>query len=389
MDKIGNTSGVFATRTRLWRSNRYGDLIDVISDTRPITGSVNYNYEADVKRRLTIDMIDPQTFRALRDFIIPELTLVDASGREHVGYLGHFMLNKPTMTLRPGSAIGSFEADDVTILLKSERLNAGYKVVAGRDLGDAARQLAYAVGFRSSQINLPNTGVVATKEINFEPGDEVYGAMCNLYNRSGWYDVVADGRGVLTTQRWLSTDKPNPIRTYRNYGSDIRLLPPIEEEAPDWSQLANEITVKNINPDEDPIFYTARVKNTNSPVHERNLGFVRAAEPISDPDIENNEQARKRAEEELLKRSSVYRRVSVRAVVEVNPGPHDVIALDVRQGNVALTGKWMREEWTIELGDKASTISMILNRAEEWDNDIDMSSFSYGYDAGPYPEDAA
>lgn len=389
MDTLGTTSGVYATRTRLWRSNRYGDLLDVISDTRPITGSVNYNYDAEVKRRLSVDLIDPQTFRALRDYIIPELTLVDASGKTHVGYLGHFMLNKPTMTLRPGSALGSFEADDVTILLKKERLNAGFKVVAGRDLGDAARQLAFAVGFRPNQVNLPNTGVVAAKEIVYEPGEEVYETMNNLYNRSGFYDVVANGRGVLTTERWLSLSKKNPVRTYRNYGPDVQILPPIEEEAADWSRLANEITVKNINPDETPIYATARVQNTNSPVHQNNIGMVLAAPPINDPDLESNEQAMQRAKEELLKLSSVYRRVSMKAVVDVNPGAHDVIALDIRQGSVALTGKWLREEWTIELGEGASTIAMTLNRAEEWDNDLDMSSFSYGYDAGPYPEEGA
>lgn len=380
MEQLGTTSGVFATRTRLWRSNRYGDLLDVIADTRPITGSVNYNYQSDIKRRFSVEMIDPQTFRALRDYIIPELTLIDASGTRHVGYLGHFLLNKPTMTLRPGSAIGSFEADDVTILLKKERLNAGFRVEAGRDLGDAARQLASAVGFRPSQINLPNTGVKAKKLIEYEPGEEVYAVMNNLYNRSGYYDVVANGRGVLETQRWLSVAKPNPVRTYRNYGPDIQIIPPVEEESPDWSQLANEITVKNITPDEDPIYYTARVTNTNSPVHERNIGMVMAAEPINDPDIESNAQAKERAQEELLKHSSLYRRVTLKTVVDVNAGAHDVIALDIRQGSVALVGKWLREEWTIELGGEASTITQTLNRAEEWDNDLDMSSFSYGYD---------
>lgn len=367
---LAGLNAVYATRTRLWRSNRYGDLLNVIADDRPVTGSVTFNINSEITRKFIIDLIDPDEFRPLIDWIIPEVTLVDTTGRTKTQYFGHYSLVKPRVTLNPGSAIGSFEADDVTMLLKQERLNAGLTVAQGRDWGDAARQLALAVGFRDSQVHLPNTGVVATSPFVFDPGFEVYEAINTCYDKAGWNKVVANGRGILTTSKWKSLEQPVVKTVYSNQGSNVLIIPPVEELEPDWSMLFNEVTVRNISPDKPAIYWTARVTNASSPVHERNIGRVIARAPIDDNKIETADQARAKAEEVILQSSSYLRRVRLRAVIDMQAEAYDVVRLDIHEGKQHYTGKWFRDEWTIRLSDGTATIEQVLRRAEQWGDEL-------------------
>lgn len=367
---LSGLNAVYATRTRLWKSNRYGDLLSVISDDRPITGRVTFNIASEITRRFTIEFVDPAEFQPLTDWIIPEVTLVDTTGRATTQFLGHYSLVKPRVTLKPGSAIGSFEADDVTILLKQERLNSGFTVAQGRDWGDAARQLAMAVGFRESQVNLPNTGVTAPAPFTFTPGTELYAAINTCYDKAGWNKVVANGRGVLTTSRWKSLEHPAVKTVYSNRGPNVQIIPPVYEMQPDWSMLFNEVTVRNINPDQPAIYHTARVTNASSPVHERNIGRVIARDPVDDREIETQAQAKAKAEELMLRSSSYLRRVRLLAVIDMQAEAYDVVRLDIHEGKQHYTGKWFRDEWTIHLSDGTATIEQVLRRAEQWGDEL-------------------
>lgn len=367
---LAGLNAVYATRTRLWKSNRYGDLLEVIADHRPVTGTVSFNIASEITRRFTIELICPDEFRPLTDWIIPEVTLVDTRGHSETQFFGHYSLMKPRVTIRPGSAIGSFEADDVTILLKQERLNSSFVVNQGRDWGDAARQLAMAVGFRESQINLPNTGTTAPKAFTFQPGTELLAAINTCYDKGGWNKVVANGRGILTTSKWKSLEHPAVKTVYSNRGPNVRIIPPVQEMQPDWSKLFNEVTVRNISPDQPAIYHTARVTNASSPVHERNIGRVIAREPVDDREVETAAQAKAKAEEMILQSSSYLRRVNLSAVIDMQAEAYDVVQLDIHEGKQHYTGKWFRDEWTVRLSDGTATIDQVLRRAEEWGDEL-------------------
>jgi hypothetical protein len=93
---------------------------------------------------------------------------------------------------------------------------------------------------------------------------------------------------------------------------------------------------------------------------------VLAGETVEDSQIETEAQARARAEMLLDEGASFYHRLTIQSVLDLGCDARQVVALDVRQGGQAYSGRWFRRTWTLQLAGAKGIITSELNRVEAW-----------------------
>jgi len=362
--------GSYATRTVLWRADRYGNRLDAIPNQIPVSGSISYNEDNEIKRSLSLTVNDPGSLRPFRDFVIPEISLIAPDGTVTTRPFGHFQVVPQRITLTPGRMSGTIEAKDITHLLARSAVGA-ITFPVGTDPGTAVREGFLSSGFAPSQIAIPDTGRQLTAAMTPDPGTNWLKVATDLLNAVNWYAPWMQGNGTVTTGPWGDLQSAVPRKTYRTADGGVELIPPIEEE-PDWARLRNEVTVRNVAPDRAPIWATARITNPAHPLFydplQPQIGFGMrwAGPPIDDPQVPDQATAYARALSLLSEGASYYRKLRLRTVIDLDAGAHDVLGLDVRRGNdVAYGGNWWCRSWTVDLGNVTATTSRDLYRVEQ------------------------
>lgn len=363
-------NGAYAMAMRLYRADRYGRKLDVLSDQRPVSGQIQFNDDNEFKRSLNLTIEDPDILTPFRDFIIPEITLATPLGAMRTKNLGHYMVTPPSKTTTTGRRSGQLEAKDITLLLARFEVR-NFIAPVGTDVGLIAYQLGIAAGLLPNQLDIPvSTGVLTGLRFTPEPGTMTLALMNEFLNAGNCYQVWTNGDGVVKSMRYLDLGTARPVRTYSTeYGLEV--LPPIDE-SPNWDAMRNRVTVRNIAADKPPIVATARITNRSHPLFydpaDPLAGFgIELSETVENTQVETVEAARALAESTLARSSSFYRKLQVRTIIDIDADGHDIIGLDLRNGREQLySGNWWRRTWSIAVQGVAATMESELYRTEQW-----------------------
>jgi hypothetical protein len=364
--------GLFAVHMTFWRADRYGRRLEQVPSTIPVQGTIEYNADTQIKRRLSVAVCNScfLAFTPWRDWIVPVVTLADGSGWSESRPKGHFLVTPPTTEQTPARLEATIEAQDTCILLANWTFPGTEVIAAGTNCGAAAREIALGAGLLPAQLNLPDTPTHLATDYTIDPGDTALHHINELYNLSSYYTVWSDDFGIVRTMPYHLLAEATPALTLSTHQGRARLVPPIRSE-PEWGRLRNRQTVRNLAPDQEPIFYTAEVTDPAHPLyHDPNdpesFPFVLAGETVEDSQIETVEQARARAEMLLDEGASFYRRLTVQSVIDLAADAHQVVALDVRHEGERYGGNWFRRTWSLQLAGARGIITSELNRAEAW-----------------------
>lgn len=356
--------GAYSVTTELWLADRFGQRLERVPNRHPVTGTIRFNDNVSVKRSLSLEVNDPHVFRAYNDFLIPVITLTDASGEAHTAAMGHFVALQPRSRLSPARYRGSIEAKGVEYLLQLDTIDGGMEIAAGTDTGAAARSLALDGGFAPAQLALPETGKLFAEPMYIDPGTTRLAAINRLYNVAGWYTIWSNGDGILRTAPWQDMSTVVATTRYSTHDGSIRVVGEVQED-PDITRIKNRVTVRNIAPEQEPIFATAEIKNREHPLHRDRIGIV-IAETIDDPDVADPEAAMARAVGLLSEGASYYKKLGITTVLDLAADAHEIVDLDVRDDRTDLTGLWWRSGWSVELAGARGLTVHELNRVEPW-----------------------
>lgn len=369
---MSHSHGVYAISSTLWRADRYGRRIERLPVEVPVQGAITHNEDTEVKRKLSLQVNDPDRLRPYRDYLIPEITLADTHGTITTRTKGHFMVTEPKTTLTPGRYSGTIEAVDICTVLASAQFAAVEVIPAGTDKGAAARDIALGAGLMPTQMDLPDVGDVLLEDKELDPGTTRLKAINDLYNSAGWYTVWSDDFGVIRTGRWQELAAARPSKTLAARRADgIPLSGPISGD-PEAGRLRNQVTVRNLRPDEEPIYWTARVTNPDHPLYhdpadpEGTFPMVLAGDPVDDANIETVAAARVRAEQLLDEGASIYRRATVKSVIDLDADVHEVVQLRTNHPDGDFDGRWWRRTWSISLHGASGLITSELYRVQAW-----------------------
>lgn len=365
--------GAYAATTTIYLADRDGRRIEALPLDIPTHGTIDYNEDTEISRKLSLAVSNPHRLTPFGDYLIPVVTMSDAAGNVSSRPLGHFIVTPPKTQLTATRYSGTLEAYDLTWLLANDTYSGDEVIPAGTDIGAAARDIALAV-LDSRLVNIPDTGVPLAEDFPIHEGDSRFDVQTALLSICDWYRPWATGDGILVSAPAIDLDTAAPDRRYSSRDRNVTIVPPISE-APDWTRLRNRVTVRNISPGRDPIHKTAEVTNPDSPVHPHNLGRSRygvASRPlylsrvVDDPQITTEDQALQRAQSLLASGASWYRPATIATVADLDADAHDVIELDVTHQGARYDGLWIRHGWSLELRGIVALTTSRISRIERW-----------------------
>lgn len=364
---ITHPGGAFAVSTELFLSDRSGRKIERIPIDLPVSGRIDFNEDARPARRFSLAVNDPLRLEPFVDYLIPEVVLTDAAGNRQVGAFGHFLVTPPSTRLDTASFTGTLEGKEATWILDNDELG-DVTIPAGTDSGAAAREIALAV-MDARQIQLPDTGLPLLEDFSPSPGESRFQVISDLYTASSWHTPGMNGNGVLVTSPYVDIATAPAARSWSSSAGQVTILPPVEE-TPDWGRLKNRVIVRNLRPDQPPVFGRAWVQDPTSPLHPDRLGGggrpLWLSLTVDDSQVETKEDAEEKAGLLLSYAASWYRRLSVLTVLDLQAGAHETIDLDVVHQGAQYDGKWLRRAWSVELRGLTALQTAELTRAERW-----------------------
>lgn len=371
ISNVVQRGGLYAVAAELWRADRHGRRIDRIPTRHPVQGTITYNEDVDVKRKLSLEISDPQVLTPFRDFLIPVVTVADAAGNVTQRAKGLFQVTPPKTRLTPARFSGTIEGLDVTYLLRRYRFEDGYTVAAGTDKGAAAREVVLTAGFLPDRVHIPDTGIVFSDDYTFDPGSSAMEIATELLVGCNFYQPFADDEGMIRTGPTVDLQRAQPTSLMCTIRTAAQLVPPLDED-PDWNRLRNRITVRNLRPDQDPIYWTESVTNPDHPLYHDpadpdTFPMLLAGDPVDDPQLETVEQAKARARSLLADGASYYRKITVQTVIDLTAGAHDVVRVNVSHPAVRYSANWKRRAWTIRLQGATGIMTSELYRVDPWE----------------------
>lgn len=362
-------TGTWGSRCRLYLADRFGNRLEELAPNQAITGTITANEDTEIRKRLALTLNDPKAREPFGEWVIPEITLITPDGTATTRMAGLYMLTPPNVETNRARQFGALEGLDLTYLAARSSVGA-YTFPIGTDTGEAARTVLLGAGYLEAQLEIPNTGVLLTAAKTPDPGDNRLKVATDLLNAGNWYAPWMTWRGTIKSMAYQNLQAVTPRVTYRSgQGSTVRV--PIRE-TPDWSRLKNAVTVRNLRPNEAPIYWTARITN---PAHKLyynpadpsvGYGIELAGEPVNDPDVPDEATARARAEALLSEAASYYVKLNLDTFVDLEADLHDVIGLEIARGQtVDYSGNWWSRTFTVRLGRITSITSREIYRVED------------------------
>lgn len=359
---------------RVWRSDLYRTKLEPLQLTRPTDGEVTFNNDMEFKRQARFGVIRPEGLAMLGDFLAPELVLTDADGTEVVIPLGNFVVVDISATTGSAVTTGAVTGRDITYLLARSTLPEEVVAPAGTNPAAMARQIIAEWGVPNDMILIPPSTLTLSSEMRWPPGESRLTVANDLLSAANMLHCWTDGLGRITTDYQMSLDEKQPVAVFGTEPGQIRVLPGVST-SPDLSRLRNRVTVRKVVPNEPTISYTATVTDESSPVHPDRLAerlgsatpVIFAGDPFEDHTLQNEAQARTRAESLLSEGASYYQRLRVETLIDPNPDGHQVIELDIRDGDYQhYSGRWWRRTWSIRLSGVVATMTAELNKTIPW-----------------------
>jgi hypothetical protein len=364
---ITRSGGAFAVSTELYLADRSGRRIEKIPLNLPVEGQIQFNEDSRPTRKFSLSVNDPLRLEPFVDYLIPEVVLTDAAGNREVGSFGLYMATPPAERLTTSRYSGSLEGMDITWILDNDEIG-DLVIPAGTDTGAAAREVALAA-MDAAQLQLPDTGVPLLEDWQVSPGESRFQVIADLYNAANWYVPTMDGDGILVTSPWQDLSSAPAVRKYGTSEGSATIIPPAES-TPDWGRLKNRIIVRNLRPNEEPIYGRAYVDDPTSPLHPDRLGGggrpLWLSQTIDDNQVATKEEAEAKARLLLANAASWYRRLAITTLIDLKAGAHEILELDLVHQGARYQGNWLRRAWTVNLRGLSATTAVEVTRTEKW-----------------------
>lgn len=360
--------GSYGITTELWKVRRDGSRIEKIDPLRLGSIPISCNENVAIKRTASFQTDDPGYFKPFVEFVAPYLTISDPAGNTISGQQGLYVIVPSSSTTDSTGRVGTVECRDLCQLLEMATLDNAV-CTAGTDRGAFCRQIVLGMGFPPNQVQIPDFGVVQPEDRPWDPGTSVMDILTDMATGSNWYQPWFDNQGRLYTAPYKPLTDVPPVWTYTNANDDEAAdIEGAISETPDWTRLANKVTVRKIgDQDQATIFWTAVNANADSPVSTVNIGFEIAKEPVDNPDLLNSDMARVQAEQLLSESASHYVKVSLPTFPVVDAELHQTVGLEIVRGTESVfSGAFWRTGYSLTLDGANTHMVQELSRVEEW-----------------------
>lgn len=316
---------------RLYRCDINGVVIEDIS-REIIQGMVEWDADrlaagssSGTQFSASLTIRNPRRIAAYRDYLKPVLIVsYPSSGQVRRFPLGVFLTEIPDEDITRQHSIGTFQLNDLTMILRDKVFDAPYSIASGVNFRDAIVALIEGAGLMRHNIQVTDrsTGYVRT----FKAGTTYLEALNRLCMAIGWYNVFMTPDGRISTLPFRDFSKIQPFATYTDNDpiGPLQLLPA-------RANIGNVARVVRENPSQAPIVYTARNLDLESPISVPNVGreILIGGAPVRSSDIETEADAQALAEKMLRDAEGLYRVIKMRVLPGSPPAIYQSAELDM------------------------------------------------------------
>lgn len=354
------TGGVTGVVTRLYRSDKTGQLGDEITDQID-GGSVVIDADRAIRGTCTIQTKDPDVLpRWSWVAITKEVTRESQPTITTPPDL--FRIRQPAFTVGDRWSPAAVNGEDLTVLLHNYKFEGTYNI-SGMFTGHVDLGLIMLNAGITQRV-VPVTSKKFTGGRSFQPDATAWAIAETICAGMGWHSPVARG-GTLVALENHGLAQTEPVRTY-TLGEDARMIGEIGVSQDD-SRFANVIVATSENPIRPPLRQVVKNDNPqsiNSTTHPDGPGIV--VEKIANNDIESELILRLLALSDLLQRN-IIETINVELMPDYALRIFDTIRLDGEQARSHMqttSGNW--EVRSISYGLKPGDSPMIV-RAQRSD----------------------
>jgi len=364
--------GPFTAIPAIWLSDASRHRKAPLVPAYPYRATVTFNEDRLYKRDMRVEVVNPDTIEPLVDYLLAELFITDADGRQATLPLGHFLVTERDITTTKTMRTGVLQAQEGTRALGDAVMPVWVRMLAGSDPGATARQWLGIYGIPPDMIDIPNAGMVTTSELRWDAGETWLTVLNDILSAGNMYHVWCTGDGRFRSRKYEDIAQATPVAHYGSH-SGAYIVPPVQEE-PDFGRLRNRIIVRKISPTEDPIVGKAEVTDPSSPVHPLRLAARRnstypvwLAETIDDPNVADQAAAEARAQALLSEGASYYMPLTIQTLADDVLDGHQTVSLDLRHDTETYyTGNWRQRTWELRLQGSSAIVKRQLYRTERW-----------------------
>lgn len=389
-ETLAGRYGAVEPRTTLYESDIEGREVKLLEGATDVGISLS-NYR-DHAFELSFTLDDNPTFKPLTGYV-KAIMQIKTSPKTWARFpLGLYRFKSPEKE-HSSRTRQKLRGRSLEVLPLEDFVGA-YTVEAGTGVLAAARTLLASMtpAIPSTRINFPTTDVLLKTPMYFDPFTD--SSRCYrlriinaLLAAGGFYGLYTDKEGRFTTTKIpeFTTETPDVFYASRggvyyevpagSLGGEVLVSTEDISDHPDDENFANQIVVLSSDTNTTPqIMAIAENRNPNSPFSIQNLGRIKAADPITLQNIVSLEEATLYAKAALRRASGLYRRVTIKTVVDPRRGQKEVYGtyIELPDGSLAVSGKWRVIGWQID----GSSMSHELARVEE---DIVQPVFEVSY----------
>lgn len=371
VNPVRPANGQLTIRSELWTATPGGALRDNITDSM-ISATVTYAWYEDIPGTLDA-RLEGRDAQAITDCLAPFLVVewTDVAGERQVcrRQLGLFFFLPPDRAYSRTIEEHTVRGYDATWALGQLTLSRNYVIRPGSYLyGTWARDMFRTAGRTELRTNLPLTGTRPTKLVTFLPNTYAKEAIDDVYQRAGYYPVIANREGVLFTEPHRYAWQMEPSRIVSSREGDVVIGPGVQL-VPDRESFFNQIFLASNNPSDTLEMrdgYRATLRDPESPYSVQNLGYIRSYS-LADNRDDSFTVMRHRALGLLERSTSMMARMTLATLPDPRFEPREVWELDVRMdtGTTMGRGKWRVERTAFALAqDSAAQVSTIGKLAD-------------------------
>ncbi|MBZ9622838.1 hypothetical protein G9F71_008230 [Clostridium sp. FP2] len=297
-----------------------------------ISGGVNVDAGSTIRRNsdLTIVIRDKTLLPApgskiwLDKKFVPYNGVRDTRTKEKVWYKqGIFFMSNPQITSANGKLELSLKGLDKMCWLNGQisgSFNIATLLKEGEPLSECIRNLVMLSGETKIMIS-DVEGMTLSSEIKKSETDTITSILDEIKNLYMGYEYFYDKNGFFVYRK--IKDRKNDAVNYDF--SDGRLIMEYSN-SPDWENIRNDIAIWGLLlSNGNQIKYTLQNNDENSPFSIAKIGSRKL--PISDSKIQTPEQAKMRAEYNMLLHSSLNEKVSIPIVPIYDLEPNMIVLL--------------------------------------------------------------
>lgn len=353
---------------RLMRTDMSRSFHEPLELAWPYDIEVVCNTSADHTLMASINVVNPDAIRALIDYVELEITIRDIRGKTQVIPMGHYLCDVPERSFDGLKLSGRVIGYGGTLALAQSTMGSDYTLV-NEDPAVAMVDVIAGAGIPRDMIDIPPSGIIVTEPVTWYSGDLRQKIVNDMADMIAYYAPWPRTDGVISSIPYLDyATAPITARIGTEPGQ-LEILGPTTDTR-DSMRMVNEVTVRRIVEDEEPIIATARITDYSHPLHperlqaERNstMPVILAGDPIDDGMIETYEAALEKARNLLAEGASRYHTTRIRQVLDPAPDAHQIIELDVRHGvSSVYAGRWWRRAWTFRMQGPTASLDAELN----------------------------